>query len=184
MRYRSALAAILLAGAPLAAGCSSGSAGPGVPSLSSPAPSGASSPSGSAKDQALAYSQCMRAHGVKDFPDPNAQGQIQLELHPGSDLTPDSPRFQAAQQACKSLEPTGSPEQQASARANALKYATCMRGHGIKDFPDPSEQGGLQVSMSPGSDLDPNNPHYKAAAKACESMRPGGPGAPTSGSGS
>lgn len=174
MRYRSTLALVLLAGALLATGCSSSPAGPGVPSLGSVTPSGTSSPTGSVKDRALAYSQCMRSHGIKDFPDPNAQGQIQLEVHPGGDLVPDSPRFKAAQQACKALEPTPGAQEQATQHAAALKYAKCMRDHGIKDFPDPSEQGGLQISVAPGSDLDPNNPLYKAADKACAGERPGG----------
>lgn len=163
----------LLASALLAA-CSSGSAGPGVANTGSSKPSGSSSPTGSAKAGALAYSQCMRSHGVPDFPDPNANGQIRLEAHPGSDLDPNSSRFQSAQKACKSLEPTGSPQQQAQQHANALKYSQCMRDHGIKDFPDPNAQGGIRISMSPGSDMDPNSPRFKSAQKVCQSLQPGG----------
>jgi hypothetical protein len=169
----------LLSGALLTAGCSSGSRGPVVPSLGSSTPHGTSSPTGSPRDRALAYSQCMRTHGIKDFPDPSADGDIRLEAHPGSDLDPNSARFKSAQQACKSLEPTGSPQEQAKQHATALKYSKCMRDHGVKDFPDPNSQGGIQISMSPGSDLDPNSPLFKAADKACAGFRGGrgGPGA-------
>lgn len=179
-RYRSTLAAAMLAGALLAAGCSSGSAGPGVASLGSSTPSGTSSPSESAKDRALAYSQCMRTHGIPDFPDPDASGEIRVEAHGGSDLDPNSAHFKAAQQACRSLAPVASPQEQAKQRAAALKYSKCMRDHGITDFPDPNPQGGIQVSMSPGSDLDPNSPRFKAADKACASLR-GGKGGPGGG---
>src|SRR5689334_16452706 len=44
-----------------------GVAGGGNPSSSSAAAGGQS---------ALAYSQCMRAHGIKDFPDPGSDGGI------------------------------------------------------------------------------------------------------------
>jgi hypothetical protein len=55
----------------------------------------------------LAYSKCMRAHGLKDFPDPDKNGGISVELTPGSDLAPDNPQFQAADKACKDLLPGG-----------------------------------------------------------------------------
>lgn len=48
----------------------------------------------------LAFSQCMRAHGIHDFPDPTSGG-IRLHAGPGSDLDPGNPRFAAAQQACQ-----------------------------------------------------------------------------------
>jgi hypothetical protein len=60
--------------------------------------------------QALAFSRCMRAHGISDFPDPqirNGGAQISLSLRggPGSDLDPNNPRFQAAQTACQAYGP-------------------------------------------------------------------------------
>jgi hypothetical protein len=60
--------------------------------------------------QALKFSQCMRSHGVADFPDPvfhSGGGGISISIKagPGSDLTPSSPVFQAAQQACQNLLP-------------------------------------------------------------------------------
>jgi hypothetical protein len=61
-----------------------------------------------------------------------------------------------------------------SARASMLAYARCMRAHGISDFPDPKPDGTLQVQASPGGDLDPNNPRYKAANDACKKYMPGG----------
>ncbi len=58
--------------------------------------------------QALKFSQCMRSHGVADFPDPTAQGgriSISIKAGPGSDLNPNSPQFQAAQNACQHILP-------------------------------------------------------------------------------
>jgi hypothetical protein len=45
-----------------------------------------------------------------------------------------------------------------------------MRAHGITYFPDPSSSGPI---ARPGSDLDPNNPQFQAAEKACQSLMPG-----------
>jgi hypothetical protein len=61
-----------------------------------------------AQQRALAFSACMRSHGIKDFPDPNFSGggiRIQLNGGPNSDVNPSSPLFQHAQQACASLLP-------------------------------------------------------------------------------
>jgi len=117
----------------------------------------------------------MRAHGLPTFPDPGSDGRIGIQSHPGSELDPNSARFKAAQKACKSLEPPPpSKGDQTRQRAAALKYSQCMRDHGIKDFPDPNPQGGISVTASPGADLDPNNPLFKAAQKACQSLQPGG----------
>jgi hypothetical protein len=57
-----------------------------------------------------------------------------------------------------------------------LKYAVCMRAHGISDFPDPvpSPLGGygFHYHAAPGSDLDPNSPQNRAATKACQKYVP------------
>ena len=166
------LAALLLTGALLAA-CGSGnkSGGPPVASISSSGST--SSPSGAPKASTLAYARCMRAHGIEDFPDPDAHGNLGLNGGPGSDLDPNNPAFKAADAACKSLLP---PPQapRPGMRAQNLNYAKCMRQHGISDFPDPKPDGSLQIQATPGSDLDPNNPQFKAANEACKKYQPGG----------
>jgi hypothetical protein len=55
------------------------------------------------QDQALAFSRCMREHGV-DMPDPQfgGEGQVMLRIGPGEGLDPEDPKFQEAQQACGS----------------------------------------------------------------------------------
>ena len=53
-----------------------------------------------------------------------------------------------------------------------------MRGHGVSDFPDPTTPPGGGVAFSinagPGSDLNPDNPTYKAANQACLALLPAG----------
>jgi hypothetical protein len=61
-------------------------------------------------------------------------------------------------------------------------YSTCMRSHGIPDFPDPTTSPGggvsFQINGGPGSDLDHNNPRFIAADKACRGLLPGAGQAP------
>jgi hypothetical protein len=45
------------------------------------------------------FSQCMRAHGIPDFPDPSSGG-LSIQMHPGSDLNPHNAAFQNASKLC------------------------------------------------------------------------------------
>ncbi|MGH9125374.1 MAG: hypothetical protein ACRDZ8_11715 [Acidimicrobiales bacterium] len=190
-----AVAAVIVMGL-LVAACGHGSSGPGVASAgksTSGSNSSGSNSSGSSNSfEALQYSQCMRKNGVPDFPDPNSQGLIQVNAGPGSGLNPRSPQWQAAQKKCAKYAPGGdlTPKQQAAQQAQLLKFSKCMRAHGISDFPDPSN-GGLALKGGPGSDLNPNDPGFQNAQKACQADAPGvlgggggieirgsGPGAP------
>lgn len=156
----------------LAAGCGHQDS-PGVASTGK----GTAKPTASATNthgSALAYSKCMRAHGIKDFPDPSANGELSVDAKPGSDLDPNNPTYKSADTACKSLMPPPQQQLPAGLKEANLKYAKCMRSHGVSDFPDPSADGSLQIQSRPGSDLDPNNPTYKAANEACKHLQPGG----------
>ena len=158
-----------------------------------------SSNSGNKQDTMLRYSQCMRSHGVSDFPDPqtNSGGGSTLRISggAGSDLNPDNPTFQHAQNACKSQLPNGgqmSPQQQQQAQRQALAFSQCMRSHGVTDFPDPQVQssgggvairlGGPNAKGGPG-DLNPDDPTFQRAQQACASQlgRVGPGGGPAGG---
>lgn len=149
-----------------------GCGGDSEPKVASVSPTSKTTASASSKRaSALAYSRCMRKHGVKDFPDPGPDGEISIDATPGSDLK--GPKFEAADDACKSLMPKqGQGKDPSVVRAAALKYAKCMRAHGIKKFPDPNKDGGIQISTGPG--LDPNSPRFKAADKTCKHLLPAG----------
>jgi hypothetical protein len=53
--------------------------------------------------QALRFSQCMRKHGVANFPDPQGGGggRVSLKLNAKSGIDPRSPMFEAAQKVCQ-----------------------------------------------------------------------------------
>lgn len=133
-------------------------------------------------DPALQFSRCMRAHGVTDFPDPDAQGEI--AIHDSSGLNPQSPAFQAAQQACGRFSPKGPPPTtSASQRTAALRFARCMRANGQPGFPDPTLRApagesralvlrGMVFPLGPGIDF--KSPAFRQAASRCGVTTPGG----------
>jgi hypothetical protein len=66
-------------------------------------------------EQARQMSQCMRDHGITNFPDPDADGRMQLD---GEKLGtgPGQPKFDAAEKACAQFRPKG---QSAESRSGA-----------------------------------------------------------------
>lgn len=121
------------------------------------------------KDKPLKYSQCMRQHGVAEFPDP-VNGRLQLQLRPGTGLDPQNPTFKAAEQACKEFAPSGTNAK--GGGQEMLEFAQCMRKNGVTKFPDPQDGG--KMLMGPDSGVDPNSPQFKAAMQACRDLMPGG----------
>jgi hypothetical protein len=130
---------------------------------------------------ALAFANCMRSHGVPNFPDPNGSGpNIQLL---GSSSEINSPAFQSAQKSCTHLLPGGGPGSgpaTAQAHDQLLQISECMRRHGISSFPDPrpgsppSNLGGYSAIIGHGgyllaipSSIDMSSPAFKQAATAC-----------------
>jgi hypothetical protein len=161
-----ALTLTALAGAAVAvSACGSGGGGTGT--------------SGSAKDPqqaALEFAQCMREHGV-DMPDPTSgpngmmNQKIQIKGSPG--------QLDKAEQACRKYReaaaPNLTPEQQTELRDQAVRFAQCMREHGV-DMPDPeiSSGGGVVMRMKKrsGTGIKGDSPAFEAAQKACERYQP------------
>jgi hypothetical protein len=125
---------------------------------------------------ALEFANCMRAHGVPNFPDPTgAGGGVNLA---GTGIDPQSPSFKAAQRLCAKLAPgrPGGPHATESQFIAALKFAKCMRLHGFPQFPDPTRfdappgpilviGAGLYFHVS--TSFDPNTPQVNRAVAAC-----------------
>jgi hypothetical protein len=79
-----------------------------------------------------------RGFAVPSFPDPTANGSGFSPSAAG--VNSSSPAFTAAQTACKDLQPVKHvPSQPPTARAYArlLRWAKCVREHGISALPDP-----------------------------------------------
>lgn len=59
---------------------------------------------------ALKFSECMRSHGIQNFPDPVEHGgNIQIGPGPDSGIDQNSAQFKAANKACQLLLPGGGP---------------------------------------------------------------------------
>jgi len=132
-----------------------------------------------AYQKALAYAQCIRAHGIPDYPDPNSQGQFVIQN--GASAPPSvSPAIaNAATTACQKLLPPamaqGPPQGSPGSNTQALKFSVCMRRHGEPNFPDPAANGSFTLP----SGMNAESPQFQNAAKACQSLRPGNPGGGT-----
>jgi hypothetical protein len=173
LRRRRQTAAAVIAAAVLAlvaAACSGSSPSSAVSGDSPRAAGSSSSPS------AVAYSACVRSHGVPNFPDPDSGGGIPKvdALHLGVSAS----QLQAAQQACESVYPNNGGSLSVSLRqceetgdcpqavvqqvmTQLRKFSQCMRSHGVPKWPDPTidSQGRPAVVIYPwklGVDPDSN----------------------------
>ncbi len=175
---RTAVAIIATAALGLLAACggSPSSAGSG----GSPAAGGsAGTPS------AVAYSACIRSHGVPNYPDPGSSGQL-----PKTDaqlLGVSTSQYQAAEQACQQLLPSaGSVQQQdhqcmqnsdcqpalvQQMMTGDLKLARCMRSHGVPNFPDPTNGGSsgpiFNITKAGISDAASHSSQFEARLTEC-----------------
>jgi hypothetical protein len=136
----------------------------------------ADSSTSTAYQKALAYAQCIRAHGIPDYPDPNSQGQFIIQN--GSGVPPSvSPAVaNAAAQACRKLLPPsmalGSSKASPGSNTQALRFSECMRSHGEPNFPDPAANGSFTLP----SGMNAESPQFQNAEKACQSLMPDNPG--------
>jgi len=120
----------------------------------------------------VAYTNCMRAHGVAVSVGSNGGFSVSGSSSDGSSGASQK-AFDSAQDACRHLLPNGGqPNQaqraahQAQALQQALKYTQCMRSHGVPDFPDPKASGTINISTSGHRGSNVSGPLARASA-AC-----------------
>jgi hypothetical protein len=129
----------------------------------------------------LRVSQCIRAHGVPNYPDPPSGGGMH-SVSNGNTVTVNGVKLDAspqtlrnAQQACAKYAPVGpavSSSQLANIRQGAVRAGVCMRANGVPDFPDTSITTGpgghgLRIGSGAGANLNPSSPAFKAAQAKC-----------------
>ena len=151
------------------------------------APPSASAPT---YTQELALAQCMRGHGVPNFPDPNAAGGYTLTSTGslegnGGAISIDGSQAQTAYGDCRHLLPGGpsiaqleqdvqqEQQRQEQALPALLKYSQCVRSHGVPNFPDPGQRTQSPVPGKGGA-IDSNSPQFQAALSACQHLLPAG----------
>jgi hypothetical protein len=159
----------------LLAACGANSAGDDQPSAGQP---------GDAKR--LAFIACLRKAGV-DARD-GIRGGVEIR---GSKAISET-RMGTIERDC-ARKTGGGPGGRAPSKAEqarfldqALKFARCMRAHGIP-MRDPSAAGGgikMVVPRGSAPEINPKGPAFRRAEKECGSLMPGKPGAsPTKGLG-
>jgi len=122
------------------------------------------------EQDAVRFADCMRSHGVSDFPDPSTSPrQFKETLNP---TTAHSPAFAPALSACHHLLPGGGPSSQNPPPSHAqvlaeVAFARCLRGHGFPNFPDPSSTGQLTHEMLANAGINIHQPAVVQAADAC-----------------
>jgi predicted small lipoprotein YifL len=116
------------------------------------------------QEKMVKLAECIRAHGVPHFPDPDPKGDYQF----GIDVSPAV--WKKATEACKDLTPPGTfsgkrtPKQQ----SDALRFAECVRANGVKDFPDPVNGDPLiDTTKIPSSNRPGGMTILNAATKKC-----------------
>jgi len=120
--------------------------------------------------QQVAFAQFMRAHRVPGFQDPTIE-----RSGPGvgvsqgvSASVAQSPAFNSAQHACHRFLPPGSQGPGSQPLSNAqhgqmVKFAACVRAHGVANMPDPAGNGVFHLP----SGIDQNAPAFQTAIKRC-----------------
>ena len=161
-------------------------------SPSSAGSSGSPSAEGSASSpSAVAYSRCIRSHGVPNFPDPGSSGQIPKGS--AQQFRVSTSQLQAAQTACQDQLPTtGSFQQQAQQcvlagdcppavvqrmLTSGRRFAACMRSHRVPNWPDPTIDTGAHQGV-PFFDLskegiDDHSPQISSRIAECSSLTGG-----------
>jgi hypothetical protein len=118
----------------------------------------------------------MRSHGIPNFPDPNSSGQIPKEeiLQLGVSTSV----LRTAQGACQRLWPYQAPSraQLQQQLTDDLKFAQCMRSHGVPNLPDPTISNGRVVFVISVSRVGMSLPQLLGKAHECQHVLP--PGSP------
>ena len=186
-RWRRTAAAIIAATAlALLAACSGSSSSSGAGGTPN-AGQAASSPS------AVAYSHCIRSHGVPNYPDPGSDGA--LPKGDAQQFGVSSSQLQAAESDCQNLYPasdggiqqcetTGDcPQAVVQPALNVMReYAQCIRSHGVPNFPDPTlDSAGrpfFNASAAGISHQYTQSPQFAAKDAECERLVGGSAGVP------
>lgn len=157
---------------------------------SSSTASGGSSASADSGGTAVAYSQCIRSHGVPKYPDPASGGGVAKT--DAQHLGVSESVLQAAQRACQHLLPVSgsqrqqeqqcleadscTPAQVQQIESTERKFAGCMRSHGVPNWPDPTldDTGRPVFNLIPVgiSHAEQHSPSMTATIAECQRLDP------------
>jgi hypothetical protein len=140
------------------------------------------SPNGKASTttRLLAVAHCMRSNGVPTFPDPNSAGEFPKSAL--EQLATSNPRYHAASNTCAHLMPSSlgvsTAAQNREIANDEAKFATCMRSHGVPNWPDPVLDQGRLVFDPQGAGIDTTKPQISGTMQSCDHVFPASIGVP------
>jgi len=116
------------------------------------------------------FVRCARANGMPNLPDPQIDSNGRADFPNGTPEPPASVR-RACQSIYDRLPPSARDEtERPPADMQALlRYARCMREHGMADFPDPQADGRFPL---PPSLRGGKTPSFQRAMQACRQLDP------------
>jgi len=118
------------------------------------------------------FVQCARANGMPNLPDLKLDSNGQVSVPEG---TPEPPA--SVERACKSIwdrlpaSATGDAARPPADIPGLLRFASCMREHGVTDFPDPKADGTFPLSGT-AIDREGKSPRIRNAMQACRQLNP------------
>jgi hypothetical protein len=136
------------------------------------------------------FAKCMREHGISATASSGPGGHglgLKLGVRVGGPVSRQT--MEGAQRACKRYQPEPekinlSPQEKVQHEEAVLKFAKCMREHGVEVHASSSEgRIEIQIRGRPGSGgPNPESPAFQAAQKSCQGLLPAkrGAGASTS----
>jgi hypothetical protein len=139
----------------------------------SSSPSSSSSTGGSSQlQQELSFTTCMRSHGLPTFPDPNPTG-VSFGNQQQQQQQRSNPHFPTALSACQHLLPSGGSPQtkQTPNNAQLLRFAQCMRSHGVRNYPDPNPDVSVSSQLAQAG-INPNSPGFQNTLNTCNRLAP------------
>jgi hypothetical protein len=181
LRYAALITAGILAGGVAVAACGGGPTTPGAATGSTPTTvASTSADDGTDATGLVAYSSCMRSHGVPDFPDPTSSGGIPKAGVISAEGAVSSAQVNAASNSCEHLLPaggslSGKPIQTITTQdqQDYLNAAVCLRSHGFTSIPDPTFSDGT-VHLDIPSSIDTHSTQFTQAKQICQKLIPAG----------
>jgi hypothetical protein len=117
--------------------------------------------------------QCVRTHGMPNLPDPHVDSNGEPHWPGGEPPEPPQsvqracrPAFEKLAAATADRQPVGPADVPA-----LLRFARCMREHGMPDWPDPKADGTFPLA---GTSLEQEgkSPRFIRASQACDRLNP------------
>jgi hypothetical protein len=118
--------------------------------------------------------RCLRTHGMPNLPDPQVDRDGEPHFPGGDPGEPPERARQACEPIYNRLPPARGEQEQERAPADIpalLRFARCMREHGMPDWPDPKADGTFPI-VGTSIEREGKSSRFLRAARACRQLNP------------